>query len=84
MAKLLFFGRLSDAAGRASETLALPKDACTAHELLNLIKSREPALGAALDHPSVRIAVNQRLASSRDVTLSDADEIAFLPPMSGG
>lgn len=84
MATLLFFGRLSDAAGRSSDTIALPEQARTTEALLDWITLREPELGAALAHPSVRIAVNQRLASDRDITLNDTDEIAFLPPMSGG
>ena len=50
-------------------------------ELLRSYQTRFPRLTEIL--PSIAIAVNQRFASP-DVSISEGDEIAFLPPVSGG
>jgi molybdopterin synthase sulfur carrier subunit len=39
---------------------------------------------AAIDASGVRIAVNQDLVNERDLILNGGDEIAFLPPVTGG
>lgn len=82
MAKLLYFGRLGDLAGTLEETLDLPSEVATAGDLRSWLDLRFDADGALLE-PTVRIAVNNEI--SFDTTeLSDADEIAFLPPVGGG
>lgn len=82
MAKLLYFGRLSDVTGAAQEDLQLPEDISTAGELRNWLDLRFEAGGALLE-PTVRIAVNSELCFD-STELSDADEIAFMPPVGGG
>lgn len=82
MAKLLYFGRLGDLAGTHEETLDLPSDIGTAGDLRTWLDLRFEADGALLE-PTVRIAVNNEI--SFDTTdVSDADEIAFMPPVGGG
>ena len=77
--KLVFLGRLEDAAG--GPELAV-EPAATVGEVLRRL---DPELAAALAGERVRVAVNGTLAANRDaLTLSDGDEIAFLPPVSGG
>jgi molybdopterin synthase sulfur carrier subunit len=44
---------------------------------------RRLALGAGALPPTIRVAVNQAFASP-DTVLSPGDEVAFLPPTSGG
>ena len=46
-----------------------------------LIDSFEAELSAALRSPKVRVAVNGALGATM---LIDGDEVAFLPPVSGG
>jgi sulfur-carrier protein len=48
-----------------------------------LVAGMEPALAAELNSERVRVAVNGALAA-RTAPLSDGDEVAFLPPVSGG
>ena len=43
----------------------------------------EPAAGSAGRPEGVRVAINQQFADA-DTPLSDGDELAFLPPISGG
>lgn len=80
---VLLFGRLKDAFGAPS--IALPEGAGTAAELRALLISENPDLAETLRSKSVRIAVNQELVADEAATrISHADEIALLPPLSGG
>jgi molybdopterin synthase sulfur carrier subunit len=84
MAKILYFGKLRDAAGRAGDDTELPENVTTAGELIAWIGAREPELGAMLSAPTVRVAVDREIAAGPDARVSGAGEIAFMPPMSGG
>jgi molybdopterin converting factor subunit 1 len=78
--KVLFFGMLKDLAGQASESLDLNEDA-TLGDLISRFAERVPQMKEML--PSVAMAVNQHYAAA-DRKLKDGDEIALLPPVSGG
>ncbi len=56
-------------------------DGCTAAALLALLAARHPGLDTLL--PSLQLAVNQRYAP-RDAPLAPGDEVALIPPISGG
>lgn len=80
---VLLFGRLKDAFGAAS--IALPEGAGTAAELRALLIELNPDLADMLRAKTVRIAVNQELVTDEAGTrISETDEIALLPPLSGG
>jgi len=83
MAKLVFLGRLRELAGYSEKEAALPDGVETAADVVVWLTEADPDLGAALTDPSVRVAVNQELIALAD-PVADGDEIAFLPPMSGG
>jgi molybdopterin synthase sulfur carrier subunit len=77
--KLVFIGRLEDIAG-APERLVQ-----SASSLDALLAGLEPDLASALRGDRVRLAVNGRVVVDRGaVVLADGDELAFLPPVSGG
>lgn len=79
MLKLVFLGRLEDAAGAAE------RDVATAARVKDVLAGLEPELAAALAGVRVRLAVNGALVADREaITLEDGDELAFLPPVSGG
>ncbi len=80
MAKLLFLGQLEDIAGAPDLTVPLQGPTTLADILLML----PPILGDALSGPKVKLALNGTLVTSADLILIDADELAFLPPVSGG
>jgi len=82
MAKILYFGRLSDISGAAEEMLELPSSVATAGELRQYLDLKFEAGGALLE-PTVRIAVNNELCFD-DAAVTEADEIAFMPPVGGG
>ncbi|MEO8813524.1 MAG: MoaD/ThiS family protein [Caulobacteraceae bacterium] len=81
MARVLLFGPLSDLAGWRERTFA-PAPA-TLSQLKAMIARADRALGAAIDAPGVRAAVDRELVAG-DIGLADGAEVAFLPPMSGG
>lgn len=83
MVKLLFMGRLSDAAGAAFEEADLPASLETVADLRAWLSARRPELGEALSSSSVRAAVDLEVVADAH-PIRGAREIAFLPPFSGG
>lgn len=80
---VLLFGRLKDAFGAAS--IALPDGVGTAAELRARLVELNPDLAEMLRAKTVRIAVNQEMVADEAGTpVSARDEIALLPPLSGG
>jgi molybdopterin converting factor subunit 1 len=80
---VLLFGRLKDAFGAAS--IAMPDGVGTAAELRARLVAMNPGLAKLLRAKTVRIAVNQELVADEAGTpVSADDEIALLPPLSGG
>ncbi len=78
--RVLFFGRLKDLAGRPSDWLSLPEDATLA-DLVRHCESRIPGL-KDWSH-AMAIAINQHYADPQS-RLKAGDEVALLPPVSGG
>jgi len=78
--KALFFGRLKEVAGVSEASLEIPK-ASTIEHLFALHAERIPEL--AKYRASLVASRNQEFAAW-DTTLHSGDEIAFLPPVSGG
>lgn len=77
--KLLFLGRLEDVAGTAE------REVVGATTLASVLAMLEPALAEALAMPRIRIAHNGMLvADPLLLALAEGDELAFLPPVSGG
>lgn len=80
---VLLFGRLKDAFGASS--IAMPEGVGTAAELRSMLAHLNPDLADMLRSKSIRIAVNQELVADEAATrITSADEIALLPPLSGG
>ncbi|MBS0254973.1 MAG: MoaD/ThiS family protein [Proteobacteria bacterium] len=77
MARLVFLGRLEDLAGAAERPVA-------AGPLADLLAGLEPALAEALQARKVRLALNGTLVERDGLVLAEGDELAFLPPVSGG
>ena len=78
--RVLFFGMLKDLVGKASDTLDLDQGASVA-DLLAHYETQIPRLRESL--PSLALAVNQEYASA-ETKLRSNDEVAILPPVSGG
>ncbi len=77
-ARLVFLGRLEDRAGMAELAVAPgPLEA--------ILSELDPAFAVELLDERVRLARNGELLSGYEaVVLAEGDELAFLPPVSGG
>jgi molybdopterin converting factor subunit 1 len=80
LVKILLFARLRDITGKADLARQLP-DAATAQTAWDVLAQEFPALSAYSG--SISCAVNEEYARFT-TALHDGDEVAFLPPVSGG
>jgi molybdopterin converting factor subunit 1 len=78
--RLLFFASLRERAGVSELERDVPAPISVA-ALWESLRQEHPALGDF--RGSVAFAVNQRYVDSKTV-LQDNDEVAFIPPVSGG
>jgi molybdopterin converting factor subunit 1 len=74
------FARLKEQAGTDSEQVALPAGSTVA-DVWEALRRSHPGLEANRD--AVRAALNQAFAGW-DSAVADGDEVAFIPPVSGG
>ncbi len=78
MPKLIFLGRLEDVAGTSE--LAVAKG-----PLEQILATLDPTLAVQLLGEKVRMALNGMLITDMGgIALGEGDELAFLPPVSGG
>jgi molybdopterin converting factor subunit 1 len=78
--KVLFFGRLKEIAGRGEDCAEIAAGA-TIEQLFTAFASRRPEL--AKFRASLVASRNQEFAAW-STSLHAGDEVAFLPPVSGG
>lgn len=84
--RVLFFASIREAAGSA-EIEIQAEHAISLEELMSLLADRLPEAGmAAISAENVRVAVNQTLGGDRSagMRIGPDDEVAFLPPVTGG
>ncbi len=78
--KVLFFGPLADEMGEREAVCEMPSGARLA-DLRRHYENLRPALTAWRGH--IQISVNREIQNDA-LQLAEGDEIAFLPPASGG
>jgi MoaE-MoaD fusion protein len=78
--RVLFFGALKDIAGHTEDALEIPAGS-TLEDVFAIYSQRFETLGER--RSSTLFARNQEFVKA-DTVLADNDEIAFLPPVSGG
>jgi MoaE-MoaD fusion protein len=78
--RVLFFGMLKELTGQKDDSVSLPENA-TLGDLLNYYEQRIPRLKEML--PSIALSVNEVYAGPES-QLKNGDEVALLPPVSGG
>jgi molybdopterin synthase catalytic subunit len=80
LVKVLFFGVLKDRVGKAEELLDVPPGTTLGSLFASYSQRYETLQGK---RPSILFARNQEFAAA-DTELHENDEVAFLPPVSGG
>lgn len=83
MIKITLFARLKDDLGQAAIELDLPLP-ISAAELRATLIQRHPKHQERLSENNAMMAVNQKLVQDPDQLIQPNDEIALLPPMTGG
>ena len=78
--RVLFFGVLKEIAGKSADEIDV-RDGASVRDVLLHYQSQIPQLQASLS--SIALAVNQQYTGA-DTKLKANDEIALLPPVSGG
>ena len=82
--KILYFAWVREKTGRSAEDVTLPENVTTVTGLVDWLKTRDGGYGEAFaDQSVVRVAVNQEYVTI-DHAVSDDDEVAFVPPVTGG
>lgn len=84
MADILYFASLAEALGMKSEQIELSADCKTVDELVKLLIARgEPFAGAFGGSTRILVAINQEM-SEPTADITNTDEVAFFPPVTGG
>ena len=77
--KLVFLGKLADLAGAPDKDVPAPLD------WRGVVAALPGPLGEAVQGEKVRVALNGTvLADKSALSAGDGDEVALLPPVSGG
>ncbi len=78
--KILYFARLREAFGE-SEEIGFSEEK-TVSEIIDMLTARGPEWAVEFSKP-YRVAVNRKMANF-DVKVSNPDELAIFPPVTGG
>ena len=81
MIKVLFFAQTRELLGR--DEITVEPSFNNVEELRSHLAAQNERWALALQKDKLLVAVNQTLVSL-DSPLSDADEVAFFPPVTGG
>lgn len=82
MTNITFYGRLQDQFGRELE-IELPDGGCTIGRLRVFLSEYAPVPNDALLQPSVHACVDGKIVRD-DAPVRCGQDIAFMPPVSGG
>ena len=84
MIKILYFARLREELGSASESMELDPGVDTLGALMDRLNQRGGPWGETFGGgQALMSAVNQEV-TGRESPIRDGDEIAFFPPVTGG
>jgi len=82
--KILYFAWLKEHTGQSSEDIRLPDGVDTVGALIPHITKQSAGHQTALQNlEAVRVAVN-RVYGDLTTPITDQDEVAFFPPVTGG
>ena len=82
MIKVLLFASLAEQAG--TDTVVVEQPVGNIEQLLEALRQHAPKVFDVIEaRRSLLIAVNQQLVR-RDASVKDGNEVAFMPPVTGG
>lgn len=80
--KVLYFASIKDKLGEESEDFEV-EEGISLGSLINRVKAKNSSIASFLESRSFLYAINQETADL-NATLKPDDEVAILPPLSGG
>ncbi len=80
--KIRFLAHLKEQVGREEVTLNMPGPS-SLKQVLIALEETTPSTKSVTQNSALRVAVNQEMVVE-SVVIQNGDEIAFLPPFSGG
>ena len=82
--KLVYFAWVREKIGKTEENITLPQSVTTINELFAFLKNSDEKYASAFENNAIiNVAINHEQVN-HEAFISDADEIAFFPPMTGG
>jgi molybdopterin converting factor small subunit len=84
MLHLVFLGKFRALVPATLDRVAPPAAVTTLEQLRDWVAQQAPALGVTLATTPCKLIVNQAILHDLSTGFGADDEIAFLPPMSGG
>ncbi len=83
MIKVLYFAKVREELGRASEEIEFSPETNNIIDLLQLLICRNELKDSVLQSKNLLVALNQEVTDTSAI-LRDGDEVAFYPPVTGG
>ena len=83
MIQLRYFASLRESLGIGDEQIELPAGVHDLPGLTRWLLARDDTWASALANNRLHIAINQEIVKP-DTTVTDGDEIAWFPPVTGG
>lgn len=83
MIQVRLFGRFSELLDEGDLFVVGPEGIATVEDVYRHLQSARPELHREVTGPQVLVAVNQEIVSAGH-PVADGDEVAFLPPVTGG
>ena len=82
--KILYFSWIQDKLGKSEENITLHNKIKTVDELINFLKKEDDVYKEIFkDTGAIKVSINMEIANFKDI-ITNQDEIAFFPPMTGG
>ena len=81
--KILFFGRLRDFSEKIENEIPVSDEIKCIEDVILYLDTLNPCLGKELRKPFTLVSVNQNVVKT-DFPIVGGEEVAFLPPVTGG
>ena len=79
-----YFSWIKEHMGKSEEQVTIPSDIANVDQLINYLNEKDTKYNLLFEKKElIKIAVNKTY-SSFDTKVSNSDEIAFFPPVTGG
>ena len=83
--KIHYFASVRERLNQAEEQLVLPEEVSSIEDQIEHLQIINPSFKSVMDSSKkILVAVNQTVVVDLDYKLSEGDEVAFFPPMTGG